>query len=668
MNSIFKNGFLVACALMALPALAQSEAAAPPAWSEEATELFATLPVQEGGRLKPMDTFAGFKMLKLHGKRSMRLDGVKRMPTEWLMDCILQPEAAKAYPLFRVDDSDVVTGVGLPAKKKRDYYSYNELAPGRTELLNMAHQYARLDRTRRTRIQDQVLNLAHNVREFEALTQFADFARRRFALGGEKGLGQFFEEEREYRVSEILPRVPKMMRAYHGAGDGDEAAKQEEAEAIQRLLGEVDLLAQKSEEIALFPPAESSNAVEWRSPFGLIEAAFTPGGIAPGELRMLTLFESLCDSREPGAEFEKGLGALSAVLIGTAREKEVFGKIELEVAYYRAGLALKSLVFYMIAFLLVAISWMRPGRFFVGEGGASGSFLPKLGNAAVFAGVLLPTVLLAWAITMRCIIRSRPPVTTLYETILFVTFVAVAVALVIELINRRKVAVSLAAVMGLLGLFLANKYEMNEGVDTMPSMVAVLDTNFWLATHVTTVTMGYAAGLLAGGLAHIYLLGRLFGFKKGDKAFYRDMSRMTYGVLCFSLLFSIVGTVLGGIWANESWGRFWGWDPKENGALMIVLWQLAVLHARRGGYIRDFGVNMAAVFGGIVVAFSWFGVNLLGVGLHSYGFTDKTYMALMSFYAIEFAVLLLGGVAYLREPGDSGGNGASISPRSEAEG
>ena len=111
----------------------------------------------------------------------------------------------------------------------------------------------------------------------------------------------------------------------------------------------------------------------------------------------------------------------------------------------------------------------------------------------------------------------------------------------------------------------------------MPSLVAVLDSNFWLATHVTTITIGYAAGLLASAFAHVWILGKLLGYRRGDKAFYETVSQMTYGVLCFGLLFALVGTMLGGIWANYSWGRFWGWDPKENAALMICLWQIAML-------------------------------------------------------------------------------------------
>jgi len=179
--------------------------------------------------------------------------------------------------------------------------------------------------------------------------------------------------------------------------------------------------------------------------------------------------------------------------------------------------------------------------------------------------------------------------------------------------------------------------------------VAVLDTNFWLTMHVTTIIMGYAAGLLAAALGHVYVFGRVLRIRAKDAQLYATITRMTYGVLCFGLLFSITGTVLGGVWANESWGRFWGWDPKENGALMICLWLLALLHARAAGYIRELGLNVGAVFGGMVLAFSWWGVNLLGVGLHSYGFTSGTLNILIVFYVIEALVLWTGLGVWWRE-------------------
>ena len=168
------------------------------------------------------------------------------------------------------------------------------------------------------------------------------------------------------------------------------------------------------------------------------------------------------------------------------------------------------------------------------------------------------------------------------------------------------------------------------GGDTMEMMRAVLDTNFWLATHVVTVTLGYASTFVAGFLAIIYILRGVFTATLSAETA-KSLARMVYGIVCFATLFSFVGTVLGGIWADQSWGRFWGWDPKENGALLIVLWNATILHARWGGLVRERGLMNLAVFGNIVTSFSWFGVNMLGIGLHSYGFTDAAFKWLILF-------------------------------------
>jgi hypothetical protein len=154
--------------------------------------------------------------------------------------------------------------------------------------------------------------------------------------------------------------------------------------------------------------------------------------------------------------------------------------------------------------------------------------------------------------------------------------------------------------------------------------------------------------MLAALLASVYLVTKAIGWRRSDPGFHKSLARMVYGVLCFALIFSTVGTILGGSWANDSWGRFWGWDPKENGALLIVLSQLVILHARMGGYLRDDGICMAAAFGGTVIAFSWWGVNLLGVGLHSYGFTSGVHTTLWSYYWLQWGVVGLGALVWLR--------------------
>src|SRR5207245_1574701 len=178
--------------------------------------------------------------------------------------------------------------------------------------------------------------------------------------------------------------------------------------------------------------------------------------------------------------------------------------------------------------------------------------------------------------------------------------------------------------------------------DTMEMLRAVLDTNFWLATHVVVVTLGYASTFVAGLLGFLYIVLGVFtpllshklrppgaepvanarglALAKGVSSesvgtdIGKALTKMVYGIVCFATLFSFTGTVLGGIWADQSWGRFWGWDPKENGALMIVIWNALILHARWGGLVQQRGMAVLAVLGNIITAWSWFGVNMLSVG------------------------------------------------------
>jgi ABC-type transport system involved in cytochrome c biogenesis permease subunit len=168
----------------------------------------------------------------------------------------------------------------------------------------------------------------------------------------------------------------------------------------------------------------------------------------------------------------------------------------------------------------------------------------------------------------------------------------------------------------------------------------VLDSNFWLATHVTVITKGYSAMFLAGTLAIIFVVLGVFG-KKFNKETARSLSAMVYGITCFGALFSLVGTILGGIWADQSWGRFWGWDPKENGALLIVIMSAIFLHARWGGICKERGLMALAICGNMITAWSWFGTNLLGVGLHSYGFTDSGFSWLVAFWLSQVLFILL---------------------------
>jgi len=241
------------------------------------------------------------------------------------------------------------------------------------------------------------------------------------------------------------------------------------------------------------------------------------------------------------------------------------------------------------------------------------------------------------ALGLRMHLSGRPPVTNLYSSAIFIGWGSALLGLVLERIYKLGVGNIIAAVSGFVTLQIAHILAADG--DTMEVLQAVLDTQFWLATHVTCITLGYATTYVAGLLGIIFIVRGVFTPSLTPEIA-RNLTRMTYGTVCFATFFSFVGTVLGGLWADDSWGRFWGWDPKENGALLIVLWNALLLHARWGGMVRERGVAILAIVGNIVVSWSWFGVNQLGVGLHSYGFTNGVALTLWIFAISQ--VLLAG--------------------------
>jgi ABC-type transport system involved in cytochrome c biogenesis permease subunit len=242
----------------------------------------------------------------------------------------------------------------------------------------------------------------------------------------------------------------------------------------------------------------------------------------------------------------------------------------------------------------------------------------------------------AVGLLMRMMILERAPVSTLYESVIFVGFICVLLSMIYEILARNTLGILGASVAGSLLHFIGFSYAADG--DSMGMLVAVLNSNFWLSTHVVTITIGYGCSFVSGVMAHFYLLQRFF--RPGKKEVASRLFKTLLTLCTISLFFTTLGTILGGIWADQSWGRFWGWDPKENGAMLIVLWLLMLLHGRFSGHLRETGFAGGLALTNIVVALAWFGVNLLNVGLHSYGFTESIAMKLMAFCAFEifFAV------------------------------
>jgi ABC-type transport system involved in cytochrome c biogenesis permease subunit len=408
-------------------------------------------------------------------------------------------------------------------------------------------------------------------------------------------------------------RLENTLQISGGPGLLAEIAARNEPEAKPRIQEEVGLAVFRP-----FAPPPGAKADAWRSVGEALGAADLDPALDP-----FARIAAAYRAQDP-ALFRLAVADARAQV--ALRRPEALRQANSETLFNRAQPFYLGMVIYLLALLTLFVSWIwKP------------AILQPTSYALLLSGAFVHTT----GLLARMLLQGRPPVTNLYSSAIFVGWSAVIVGIVLERIYRRGFGTAVAASSGFASLIIAH-HLAGDG-DTMEMMRAVLDSNIWLATHVVSITIGYSGTFLAGALAIAYV-ARYQLAPRLDPGTTKTLVSMTYGVICFALFFSFVGTVLGGIWADQSWGRFWGWDPKENGALLIVLWNAIILHARWGGIAKERGLMAMAIFGNIITSLSWFGVNMLGVGLHSYGFMESAFWALASFIATQ---LVLIGIALL---------------------
>lgn len=650
-------------------------------WDEEIVDLFRKIPVQDDGRIKPLETVARFRLYRINGKRSVTFgvdDGneihkIKLNAVEWYMDCLFRPDVAVELPFILVDNVDVITDIGLEPHLVngkavlRSRYSYKELEPSmpepgnpdnRGKLSEKRDEYlAAKEKDPEAFAKDmnkqQVLALHDRVAVLNFLLHLNDFARFDPPLG-QIAPGLDDPDAASSPLSMWLEKWDQIPAAATSAEGGLTPA--EASNLMRNLEFEVQRLAGVAGSdplhpiagIAMFAPEDPKDE-DWTTIGEEIMKVRAGDEPYPLGIARVKVFENLEAYAKDQAKFKDNQKEFKAVLepfveqrIKEAKARGEYKSVPMELWYYKRNFLSNAMPWFVFGFVFVALSWLAPGS----------KASKYLGWASV-ATCLLALGYVVGAIVTRCLIMGRPPISTLYETILFIAAAAVALCLILEYFDRKKIALAAAAVLGFAGMFLAWRYEMKEAIegkgDTMVTLQAVLRSNFWLGTHVIIINLGYAAGLLCAALSMVYLGSRLVHGGAPDTEAEKGLTRMVYGIVCFTVLFSLVGTVLGGIWANDSWGRFWGWDPKENGALMIVLWSLVILHARMGGFIKRLGMHAASVMLGMITVFSWWGVNELNTGLHTYGSTSGVAAILWKVYYIGFAFILLAGGLWVME-------------------
>ena len=560
---------------------------------------FGKLPVVYEGRVKPLDTVARNSLRAISNREEMRNeDGEKEPAIKWLLDVISGSDDVRDQSVFRIDHPQMLEKLKL-SKRKYHLYSINDIAENVAELAKDAALAREKPTDNHTPYDTAVLGLERKIGEFDLLsTAFSP------------------------------PQIT----------EGN----------VQQVLAMLQSLAQRSPPLAI-PPAQLdeesegdvSETAEWETVAHASVRSMVAVMMGREENPQLRLFADILDAHlnDDASAFNKSVGEYqewlddnSDWLQSQLPPTQSLARTGFESFYNHFAPFYYSAWSYIFAFVITAVGllgWSKPL------------------NRTAFMIILVTLAVHTFALGARIYISGRPPVTNLYSSAVFIGWGCVIAGLVFEVLFKLGIGNLIASALGAGALGIS--YLLSGDGDTFAVLQAVLDTQFWLATHVVLITLGYSATFLAGHLGIVQILGNL-ATPWVTKERKQDLTRMIYGTVCFGMFFSFVGTVLGGLWADDSWGRFWGWDPKENGALLIVIWNALLLHARWDRLVSDRGFANLAIAGNIVTSWSWFGVNELGIGLHSYGFTDGVWLALWIYWISQVALIAAGLIPWRKDP------------------
>ena len=572
----------------------------------------ARIPVVAEGRVKPLDTLARNTLQIMSNSDSVpdvRNTQQKLPAIRWILDVMSAASndgpggepRSNDHRVFRIDNPEVLDFFELEPRKGY-LYSRNEIAGKAREFHEKVDQ----------------------IREKKRAEQMNVFEKRLVEL--DRRVRAFTSVEATMRPEQLPdPSDPQIKRGIEQRGA---TIREDLAAAENRLMQRLPPLA-----VAVWKSG-STTEQEWKPLVSAVTNDFVLAKVLKAQppAEGVAAWEKILSSYAAGkpGEFNRAVAEYQSLLTSVPPPDYRPEKIGLESKFNAYAPLHSAWTLYILAFIATSLGWLLAT---VGWG-RSFQYGTWVGILAIFA---IHTAALA----ARIYISGRPPVTNLYSSAVFIGWGAVLFGLVLEWIFGLGIGNAVASIAGFMTLYIS--FKLAGDGDTFTVMQAVLDTQFWLATHVVCISLGYTATFVAGTLGVIYILHGMFTPLSTPRS--RSMLiSMIYGTLCFAIILSFVGTVLGGLWADDSWGRFWGWDPKENGALIIVLWNALVLHARWGGMVKERGLASLAVGGNIATAWSWFGVNELGVGLHSYGFTEGAVFWLGLFIGSQ---LIIGGLGML---------------------
>jgi len=574
-----------------------------------------SIPVQEGGRIKPLDTYARNQALAFYGKRKIKHEEISAI--DWMIDLFIHPEKGLEQKIFNIRSPDIVNALDLEWTNNFHKYSYSEIFPGIQNQLPLISNIFDKKEEDRDLFDNQLVELYQNIMKYRQIASSLSCLLPMFTVYDPETAEKLHIEPGQFTsYAHIMSHRGSLFNVSQNILTKSEESWTENEREVALLLYNLQQtsLDEFAQALKIIPPTKDDTTGLWISPWELLDGR----EIEPHQDRIMKSMEAYLVAR-----YDNNSGAMSDALksyrtglLSLPGDRVKFSILEKETWLNKANLFTLSLVFYLFGFILLGISWM-----------VQPILLKNVAYGSLISGFMLHT----YGIYLRMVIMSRPPISTLYETVIFVGFVIVLLSVVIEYLRKDGLGVFIGSVSGSMLHYVGFGYAADG--DTLEMLVAVLNSNFWLATHVTTIILGYGTSLMAGLIGHLYLIERIRVPEDSSrlKSIYDNM----FGVTLIALFFTLFGTILGGIWADQSWGRFWGWDPKENGALLIVLWQLMMVHMRLSGLARPDRFALGMVLNNIVVIMAWFGVNLLSIGLHSYGFASGIAVNIVIFTFVE---------------------------------
>lgn len=515
-----------------------------------------SIPVQDGGRVKPLDTLARESLELVYGKFTYEQKSALEIVFTWL----LQPNAWEEKNFIQVTDFNLRKSLKLD--EGRVYFSPREIMG--SERLATLFQDLQARRERKEKLDAYYTALSRLEHQLYVFREVA--------------AGRFFRmvPPKPQPEGSPAPMASGMMPSKGDAWIALPDMTENFQDAFKEIAGNfVEVIARRVED----KPIDEALTAKVASS---VEA-----------------FKTLARNENPALVDVK--------------------KVETELHYNSFRPFKIAWISYLIATVLLGLGWAG---------------LVRWGYQLGWGAALIGLALHVYGFSVRIYLMGRPPVSNMYETVVWVAFGGLVVAMVLEVVYRWRILLLAGTLLATFTLILTD-YAPLVLDPSLDPLEPVLRDNFWLLVHVLTITISYAPLFLAFVLGDMALVYFLKGEEKHREVL-RGLTLAQYRGIQIGVALLAPGIILGGVWADYSWGRFWGWDPKETWALIALLGYLAVLHARIAGYVQQFGMAVASVLSFNLVIMAWYGVNfVLGAGLHTYGFGAGGVEYVFTFCALQ---------------------------------